>query len=62
MNKFDNEIIISGVGGSASKVIEWCGNNLNPEDWDVQLLNFAPSSFKLSFKDSHSQTLALLNS
>lgn len=56
-----NEIVLSGQGNHVRNIVDWCHDNLNKEEWDVELLNLSPSRFKISFKDEYIKTIALLN-
>jgi len=40
----------------------WCRNNLENDEWNIELLNIAPPHYKFEFKDPHTSTLAVLSS
>jgi hypothetical protein len=40
----------------------WCKDNLENDEWHIELLNMVPPHYKFDFKDSHTSTLAVLSS
>lgn len=40
----------------------WCKDNLENDEWHIELLNMVPPHYKFEFKDSHTSILAVLAS
>lgn len=44
-----------------SRVAEWCRDHLTEDEWNLEMLNFGPNRWKISFKDEHTKLIALLS-